>query len=272
MSNESQLTPYDSTMNSSTSNEPGIASIGAAGVVMGTAALVNWLSEKTPEAQAAMARLNEEQRRKRLEKKCSSIPPVTLSPEPKKIASVHLNIRDLETLVQSAENLGFHRVCPIRRPEPLTHQPQIFLQNIRGERIVIERNQTGRLTISTAGSKDRIHSMIRHHTIERTVAHLQTRMGMEVRLSQLSKGDVHIVARDRAPKRGQYREVAQIRAEVSANGTTRVDVDKVQGNRCEQMVSQLARAIGAEVTSMQKKNASFQLPGEPTQTHSKRRL
>jgi adenylate cyclase class IV len=51
-----------------------------------------------------------------------------------------------------------------------------------------------------------------------------------------------------------------------------VDVAKVQGNRCETIVRDLANAIGAEVKQTRKKDSYFQLPGEPAKTTQRVRI
>jgi hypothetical protein len=71
------------------------------------------------------------------------------------------------------------------------------------------------------------------------------------------------------PNIGQPGGAAEMRAQVRADGSACVDIDKCRGNRCEVFVSELAQAIGGTVSGTTRKDAYFQLPGEPTKTRVK---
>ena len=73
----------------------------------------------------------------------------------------------------------------------------------------------------------------------------------------------------RKPKVRRRGDTAEVRTQVHTDGTVWVDVDKVKGNRCQEIVADLAGAIGGQVSSMTKKDAYFQLPGEPTEVKVK---
>ncbi|MFC1718147.1 DUF2997 domain-containing protein, partial [Candidatus Poribacteria bacterium] len=62
---------------------------------------------------------------------------------------------------------------------------------------------------------------------------------------------------------------AEIRAQVHKDGTTHIDIDKVKGNRCQDIVKELASAMGGEVSEMKRKASCFQLPGELARTKVK---
>jgi hypothetical protein len=271
MSNTSNLTPYDaSTAGSGTSTigtgaglACGIAVACAAGAVLGAVALARWLSEETPEDRRAVERMKQERRRELLESYKSGVDlskkPVEFSP----IKTVNLNLRELEPLVLSAQKLGYQTEPLIQPAKPLSQQPQILLRNASGERMVIERSPKGRLVVSTAGEHSRIQNLVRQHTVDRAIEHLSSRMDMELKIARLGNGEVQIHAQERNAKRGG---AAELKAQVQTDGSAWVDIEKVRGNRCEEIVSQLAQAIGAEVNGMKKKDSYYQLPGEPAKT------
>jgi hypothetical protein len=89
---------------------------------------------------------------------------------------------------------------------------------------------------------------------------------MDVRTATLPNGEVQILAREQS---GQRDGAAVIKTQVLADGTAWVDIDKIRGSRCQQIVQQIADTVGAEVRSCDKKDAFFQLPGEPTKTNVK---
>lgn len=305
MSNTSDITPYYSAANtssvSSDSGGSGVMSVGlgvaaacVAVPVLGAIALAGWLSEETPEDREAVNRLREEQRREVLQscratgelstrpreltsikavdlsgRRCDLTPVKTVDLPSKRrdlapIKTVELNLRKLESLVGAAQKLGYRPEPMILANKPLSEQPQVLLRSVSGERMVIERNARGRLVVSTAGDELRIRSLVKQHTVDRTLEHLRSRMDMDVQTARLANGEVQIFARERtAARRGG---AAEVRAQVRTDGSTWVDIDKVKGNRCEEIVSQLADAIGGEVSGTRKKDAYYQLPGEPAKT------
>lgn len=130
--------------------------------------------------------------------------------------------------------------------------------------MVIARTPEGSLTLGTAGDSQRVKSLLRQHTLDRTMEHLSARLGMDVRTVGLPTGDVQILATEKVVQRRV--PPALVRTQVNVDGTLWVDVDQVKGNRCERIVNDLAQAVGAKVTDMKKKDSYFQLPGEPVIT------
>lgn len=259
MSNTSRVTPYES--ESSESNTVAEVGAGLAAVCVGAAAgaiaLARWLSEETPEDRAAVDRLKAEQRRERLERPTTGNL-ISAGTEPLRLTTVNLHLQNPESLVCSAEKIGY-RV--IKQSIPLTDKPQILLGRGSGERLAIECNDKGRLTIRTAGHRRQIQVLVRHHTVDNTIEHFRSR-GMHVQIATLSNGEVQIRAHERdTSRRGG---AAEVKTQVRTDGTAWVDVNKVRGNRCVEIVSELAEAIGGQVSDMKKKNSYFQLPGEPT--------
>jgi hypothetical protein len=264
MSNTSTVTPYDSrAMSAAVGVGLGLAAVCVVGVAAGAIAVARWLAEETPEDRAAMDRIKGEHRRERLRSRTSAIVHTSGPQELPRLNTVALHLRDAESLLRSAEKLGYRREPLVQPSSPLAEQPLVLLYGTAGERLAIERNAQGRLVVHTAGDQSRVQGLVRQHTLDRAVEHLAGK-GMAVQTATLANGEVQILARERdASRRGG---AATIKTQVRTDGTAWVDVDCVRGNRCENVVSELAHAIGGEVSSMAKKDAYFQLPGEPTKT------
>jgi len=224
-------------------------------------ALAHWLAEETPEDRMALERLQEERRRERLRRQTTRADLLDTRLDPQRLTTVSLHLRNPESLVWSAEKLGY-RLEPVAQPSArVAEQPLLLLRRPSGERLAIARNARGRVIVQTAGDRSRVQALVRQHTLDRTLEHLGRR-GMNVQTATLANGEVQILAREQ--NAGQRGGAAEIKAQVHTDGTTWVDVDCVRGTRCEAIVSELAQAIGGEVANMTKKNAYYQLPGEPT--------
>jgi hypothetical protein len=262
MSNTSSVTPYDSTTSAGSSTSIADAAVAcAAGVV----AISRWLSEETEDDRGALERLKSERQRELLG---GSRPTPLLGAhrDSLNITTVGLQLRNPKSLIHTAERLGY-------RVETLTHsslslpdQPQILLRRASGERLAIACGETGRLVVHTAGDRRRVQDLVRQHTVDRAVEHLASK-GMGVRTAKLASGEVQILARERDS--GSRGGAAEVKAQINVDGTALVDVDKVRGNRCEEIVHDFAQAVGGEVSDMTKKDSYFQLPGEPAKTEVK---
>lgn len=264
MSNTSTVTPYDSrAMSAAVGVGLGLAAVCVVGVAAGAIAVARWLAEETPEDRAAMDRIKGERRRERLRSRTVTAAGTSARHELPRLNTIALHLRDAESLLRSAEKLGYQRE-PLVQPSPtLTEQPLVLLRGAAGERLAIERNATDRLVVHTAGDRSRVQALVRQHTLDQAVEHLASK-GMAVQTAALANGEMQILARERnASRRGG---AATVKTQVRTDGTAWVDVDCIRGNRCENVVSELAQAIGGEVSSMAKKDAYFQLPGEPTKT------
>ncbi|MDD3582231.1 MAG: hypothetical protein PHW74_14595 [Desulfobacca sp.] len=284
MSNVSVVTPYAAAVNGG----PGLGTVlaGAAvglaaacmvGAAVGTVALARWLSQETEAEREAVARHRAQLRRERLEQPrrqiCGSCPsarstrlvsPATsaaLASPP--IVSVALHLRQPESLVRTAEKLGY-RLDPLVRPAASLHQqPYLCLQGPAGERLAIERQSHGGLLLHTVQQPQRLQTLIRQHTLDQVVSHLQ-RAGHQVQTTTMANGETQIWGQEQNPHlRGG---AAEVKAQIATDGTAWVDINRVRGNRCEEIVEGIAQAMGGQVTGMKKKDAYFQLPGEPTRT------
>ena len=190
-------------------------------------ACAKWLTEETPGDKAAIEQYREQRLRERLQPKVSTI---------------CLHLRDAESLVKSAERLGY-------MVKQDAASSEILLARASGERMAIARSETG-ITVSTAGDLQRLQSIVRQHTVDRTVEHLKSR-GMKMDLATRRNGDIEIRAHD---------SKAEIKTKVHTDGSALVDVDKVQGSECVDIVSQLASAMGGKMSDMKKKPSFFRLP------------
>jgi hypothetical protein len=262
MSNTSTVTPYD---NRDSGNSLGGAIgttavlcagavVGAAGLaIVGTAAaavgafkMARWLVNKTQVDREAMAQLED-------------------GVEPVAITTLNLHLQEPHSLVSTAATLGYHSVSDAELSVP-TGASTILLQNSSGGRLAVTKNADGRLDIHTAGDRGQLHALVRQHTLDRTLAHLAAK-GMTVQTASLANGELQILAHESNVR--QPGGAAEVRAQVRTDGTTYVDIDKCRGNQCEAIVSGLAQAIGGTVSGATKKDAYFQLPGEPTKTQVK---
>lgn len=269
MSNTSTVTPYDNTAFQDSVNALGTVVGIAAGACIGVAAagvvtMARWLAQETEADREAVARLNEVRQRERLgteNRPGISGAQVDLSG----VTTLHLHVKDSDSVLSTATALGY-RAAPAQAGFGQADRAIILLQKPSGERLAITQNAHGRLAIHTAGDQMQIHALVRQHTEERALAHLRSK-GMDVKNVRLANGELQILARE--SNAGESKSATEVKAQVRADGTAYVDIDKCRGNRCETLISELARAVGGRVSGTMKKEAYFQLPGEPTKTQVK---
>jgi hypothetical protein len=261
MSNTSTVTPYESTNSEELSTAGLAAGAGIAACVVGAVAVVRWLVEETAEERESLDNIRRERRREQLAHpglgKLADERRVSPS-----ITTVSLHLNDADSLIRSAEHLGYRRESVAPSSASLSDQP-VLLRNTTGERLAIGRNDKGRLIVSTAGSNRRVQKLVRQHTVDRAVEHLASR-GMQVQTANLVNCEVQILARER--ESGVPGGAAEIKAQIGSDGQVVVDIDCVKGNRCEVIVQDFAQAIGGKVTATNKKSSYYQLPGEPAKT------
>jgi hypothetical protein len=269
MSNTSTVTPYSASTSSSESSGvgAGLAAACVIGAVVGVVSVARWLAQESEEDKEALTKLKKDRGRELLADSANGkIASEKSQDELQRITTVDLRMRNPESIVKTAEKLGY-RLQSISQPSAsLRTESPILLERASGERLAIARNSAGRLAVHTVGERRRIQDLVREHTVERAREHL-TAKGMTVQSAQLPNGEVQILAREQAMSgRGG---AAEIKAQVRVDGTALVDVDKVQGKRCEEIVQELAQAVGGEVSDMRMKSSYYQLPGEPTKTQVK---
>ncbi|MCB1852853.1 MAG: hypothetical protein KDI83_19120 [Gammaproteobacteria bacterium] len=278
MSNTSTVSPYENTNRTAAGSHAGtgagVAAVACAGAVTGAAALAlagtaagvygvyrlgRWLAkapELTAEQLAEIQAVEQEYREKMGQEE---------APDTPELKTLNLHLEDSQTLVSAASGLGYRVV---EAPDVLRHEAAspVLLERSDGERIAITRNEQGRLDIHTAADQALLNAVMSRHTEERVLSHL-TDKGMQFKTARLANGEMQILSHE--PNAGQVGGAAQIKAQVRSDGTAWVDVDRCRGRRCEDIVQQIAGAVGGTVTTTDKKDAWYQLPGEPTKTRVK---
>ena len=261
MSNTTTLSSYADQVQSATDTLNQMSAGCAEAITAGRTkikALVSWLQEELQADNSANENLKRELRRERLSSIKRSLP---LKPE-RAVQSVDLHVRNSVHLVRAAEKLGYRAKS---LPKLGTSKP-ILLQNTAGKRIAVTRNARGSLTLHTAGERNRIHSLVRQHTLDRTFDFLK-KTNMKVKAENLADGQVQILASEQ--QNGSRHGAAELKVQVRNDGTAWVDVDKVKGNHCEKIVADFAQSIEAQATGSRKKEAYYQLPGEPAKTRAR---
>lgn len=253
MSTEAKITPYEGGKN----NDRGIAGdveLGAIGLAAGATVALGvglvtlaakglTLDEKQKET---LLRYKEEERKERARLKI---------PETLQLTVVPLKLKTPETLVQSAANLGF-KLQPLEMVSVRT-QPNIILSKPSGETLTVRRAETGRLVIE-AGNASIIQQVVQRHTIDQTISHLKKQCrSVEVKKTH---GGYIIVGQE--TNRRQKGGTAKIITHIQNNGVATVDVSNIKGSRCEEVINELARAIGGECVEAKRKSEYFQLPAE----------
>lgn len=277
MSNTSTVTPYDDTpsqASSTTSTIAGAATETASAAIAVTAAVVagvascaiatgaaavavaRWIGEETDSDREVKARHKEA---RRLSSAQTSRVEAELA-----LRSTRLHLREATPLLEAARALGYLPVADSPAQFP-ANSGITLLEGRHGERLAVEQNANGRLVVHSAGDAVGVRALLREHTLSQARRHLEAR-GMAVQVAVARNGEVQILAREASPGRGGQ---AEVRAQVRADGTAWVDVDKIRGNRCAEIVQGLADAVGGVVAGEQRKDAFFQLPGEPAMVRLK---
>jgi hypothetical protein len=249
MSNTSTVTPYES---------EGSVEVGAGSVcVAGALAVVAWLCEETPEERAVRDGL-ELQRGREL----AGAPTAGLAAgaSTRRVSTTALHVRDCESFVRTATALGYRQERLAATPAATGSPSPVLLRNQRGERIAVARNARGRVVVQTAGGPSRVKRIVRQHVVDRALEHLRS-SGTGVEHRVLADGSVQIVANASGG--------SECRVQVQQDGRAWIDIDRVRGPGCSTMVQDLTHAMGAEVEATRRKDAFFQLPGEPTKTEVK---
>lgn len=262
MSNTSSVSPYESSgTSSSASVGGGLAAACVIGAVVGAVTVARWLMEETPEDRAAVEARRRERQRELLGLDRPE-PRLTITPdESLPLSTVSLRQREVEPLVRAAEKLGYRREPLVVSTDPAAEQP-ILLHGSRGERLAITRNRKGALDIATRGEQKRIHALVRQQSADRVSKYLSAKG--PVRSHQLPNGEVQLQVQEH--NTGQPGGQAVFSVQVLQDGTLWTDIDNIRGPRCQELVEELAQAVGGQVVETTRKEAFYQLPGEPTKT------
>src|SRR3990172_6246618 len=88
---------------------------------------------------------------------------------------VALNVRTMEPMVRAAESLGYRLDALSGGQAPMELAVRFSLTRSSGDILVMERGESGRLVVSTNGSREIIQQVVREHVLTRAKAHLQAR-------------------------------------------------------------------------------------------------
>jgi hypothetical protein len=102
--------------------------------------------------------------------------------------------------------------------------------------------------ISLLGRENDLRRLLATHTASRAVEHLQSR-GLTVQVRRNTGGEVCLMGRGAGPQ--------TVAVTVGASGTAQVDVQQSSGKACEQLVRDLATAIGGTITDFRPKPEYF---------------
>lgn len=255
MSNTSTVTPYVSENTGAVAGTlAGTAAICAAGAGLAIVAAGKWLLEKSPEEQAFHA--DQRLREARNSSVQDSLPELNRAA----IVSIPLAMGNPESLLRTAESVG----CRLDYSDAALGAEKASLFPLvapNGSRLLLEKAAGGKVVMHAAGNGDIARQLVRRHTLDAALRHFNDR-GMQVRTRALANGEMEIRAEETALTRNIDGKAA-ITARIHADGAVFMDVDRIKGNRCEQIVSDFAEAVGGAVVKMDKKAACFQLPGEP---------
>lgn len=204
--------------------------------------LAKWVANITPEDRAAVECLKEQQRRERL---LSARSGRAVSRETS-LTSASLHLRSTEPLKRTAEKLGYRIV---KSPEP-----HILLARPSGERLAIGRNDHGQVTV-TGGDERHVKNLVKCHTVDRAIEHLKSK-GMNIQTVSLPNGEIRITGNERRAKKDG---VARVTTQVHNDGSLFVDVGNLKSDRCESIISDLASAVGGDVSD-RKPEGGYRLP------------
>jgi hypothetical protein len=127
--------------------------------------------------------------------------------------------------------------------KPLSREPHILLARPTGERLAIGRDEKGQVMVS-ASNESLVKRLVSCHTVDRAISHLRGK-GMNVRAQALPSGEVQIVGQEKQAKQDG---AARVTTNVRSDGSMFIDVDNITSNRCGDIVTDLADAVGGSIT------------------------
>ncbi len=262
MSTEAKVSPYEEKIekqnqdDSSVATDIAVGAVGlaaevAVGVVVGSVKLAAKGLTLNESEKAILKEIKEEERKERAKLR---------KPEKHEVTTIPLKLHTSDTLIMSAKSLGFRFQSPEVPGIPLHSQPSITLSKPSGETLTIKRATTGRLIIETPKNNvSTVENVVQRHTLNQAIRHLKKQC-KSVQVKKGRNGDYVIVGHEGS--HGQKGGAARITTHVSKNGIATVDVSNIKGKRCEEIIRELARAIGGECVSSKKKSEYFQVPVE----------
>jgi len=234
--------------------------------IVGLVAAVSWVCKETDEDKKTVAEYREARKRELLKKKTTmkAVRFDTFRKVWPQLKEKSLYIKNPDTVLLAAKNLGYHLEPLADTKKPLRQQPHIFLQKPTGERLAIGFKKDRRIVLITAGEDSRLSQLLHRHTLDRSLDHFKKK-GMSVQTATLSTGEVQILAREKTD--ANQDASAEIKAKVLNDGSALIDVDRIQTDRCHEIVKDFAEAMGGQIMVQKKKSANFMLPGEPVRTN-----
>lgn len=233
MSNTTEVTYYESGGSSQVDAGPGEI----------RADVASFLSQESDVVSRAKERHREQLRKERL----ASVQPT----------AVRLHLTEADSIVRAATALGYSAVPPAS-PTLAAGRSVVLMQNGAGERIALQTTN-GRVVL--AGSVlPVIHAVMRERTVQAVRQHLNTKWA-GVTTRTLANGVLEIGAREVQAPAGSSPATLSVRIE--ADGRSHLDIDHVKGNRCEKILKEYVVGTGGKATTIKKKSAYFQMPGEP---------
>jgi hypothetical protein len=263
MSNTSSITPYESvttaTVTTGDNTNSGIAEgittcIGGAAVA--GLAVAAWLCDETDREKKLKAEARQTRLRQQVQSVKNSVHLDSGRSGGTSLTQMDLKIRKADPLVQAAISLGFSPAPLTDSLKPSARRPFVLLENPKGERIAITKNANQRIAIHT--SKPEVAArIVKQHSMERLANYFNTH-NFNPATVQLPNGETQVIARGTMSPQG----LPVVRTEVKDTGELAVDIDCLNGNACERIASEIAKAVGGEVVSSQRKPEYYAKPGE----------
>jgi|GEM_PF-5441408 hypothetical protein len=251
MSNVSNISPYEESPGSSAVVAGAMAGAVATAVLVG--GVVQWLTEET-DADRIVAQRRQTEAKERMQ---ANINKAAQAPAGSTFESARLRGKEMEPLLEAARALGYIEV--------VGQQAGVHcLMGKEGQRVAIGHAANGNLELHARAGDEAIQAMVRQFTVTQAVRHMQAR-DMKPVVSDAGGATV-IQGRETGPGKS-----AVLTAQVRADGRIAVDVDQMSGPRCEDLVRDLASAVGGQVESTRRK-PQFWLPGEPAKTKKQVKL
>lgn len=163
------------------------------------------------------------------------------------IVRVPLHISMLDNLVQAAKGVGYKPIS--------LDSSRVRLEKPNGDLVFLQRQGDKVEALATALHTCSIQEIVRQHSLTRATEHLKNR-GMELRVSTLKNGELQIEGIDRWKTTSG--KPAKVDVTIKNDGRLTVDVNGVTGKKCEQIVSEIAQAVGAVYEDVWRKPEYFQ--------------
>lgn len=169
-----------------------------------------------------------------------------------------MKFNSYEMFVKPAESLGFKLLPLVTLGKPLETQPQLILTGFAGERLVVTKNEVGKVNIESNIGVEAIDKVNAKRSRD-IVEEYQKKNYKELKVETASNGEITFVSMEtKNNPDGQ----AIITATVKNNGEVTVDVSNIKGKRCDVIIQDLARAVGGECVKASRKKEYFRVVEE----------